>query len=171
MPRYVALLRGVSPLNAKMPELKACFESAGFTNVRTVLSSGNVVFDSEPSRLFELETRAEKAMQASLGRVFYTIVRGVTELEALLASDPYAEHGIPLDAKRVISFFREAPTPKFNLPLAQDLASVFLVKGREAFTAYRPVNKGPVFMVLIERAFGKEVTTRTLDTVARCVAA
>ena len=37
MPRFVAFLRGVSPLNAKMPELKLCFERAGFTNVRTIL--------------------------------------------------------------------------------------------------------------------------------------
>lgn len=171
MPRYVALLRGVSPLNAKMPELKACFESAGFTNVRTVLSSGNVVFDSVQTSQTDLEAMAEKAMQRSLGRAFYTIVRGVTELQALLACDPYAEHGIPSDAKRVISFFREAPHPKVKLPLAQDLASVFLIKGREAFTAYRPVEKGPVFMTLIEKAFGKEVTTRTLETVAKCAAA
>jgi hypothetical protein len=27
-----------------MPKLKAAFEAAGFTDVRTVLSSGNVVF-------------------------------------------------------------------------------------------------------------------------------
>ena len=171
MPRYVALLRGVSPLNAKMPQLKACFESAGFTSVRTVLSSGNVVFDSEDKDQAAIEATAEEAMETSLGRAFYTVIRTVPELEALLASDPYAEHGIPSDAKRVVSFFREVPSPKINLPLAQDLASVFLVRGREAFTAYRPNDKGPVFMVLIERVFGKEVTTRTLDTVAKCAAA
>lgn len=42
--RYAALLRGVSPMNARMPALKAAFEAAGFTDVRTVLASGNVVF-------------------------------------------------------------------------------------------------------------------------------
>jgi len=49
MPRFVAFLRGVSPLNARMPELKSSFEAAGFRNVRTVLSSGNVVFDASSS--------------------------------------------------------------------------------------------------------------------------
>lgn len=44
MPRYAAFLRGVSPMNAKMPELKKAFEAAGFLEVKTVLSSGNVVF-------------------------------------------------------------------------------------------------------------------------------
>lgn len=171
MSRYVAFLRGVSPLNAKMPELKACFESAGFKNVRTVLSSGNVVFDSELTSPAAIETMAEIAMEKTLGRVFYTIVRSVAELDALLSTDPYAEHGIPPDAKRVVSFFREPLTAKIALPLAQDLASVFLLRGREVFTAYRPTEKGPVFMVLIEQAFGKNVTTRTLDTVSRCAAA
>lgn len=52
MPRYVAFLRGVSPMNAKMPELKRALESAGFRNVTTVLASGNAAFDagSLPSR-------------------------------------------------------------------------------------------------------------------------
>ena len=48
---------------------------------------------------------------------------------------------------------------------------MFLLSGREVFTAYLPTDKGPVFMQLIERAFGTDVTTRTLDTVARCAAA
>ena len=168
MPRYVALLRGVSPLNAKMPELKASFESAGFSNVRTVLSSGNVVFDSVQTNQAVIEAMAEAAMERLLGRIFYTIVRSIPELKTLLAADPYTRHGIPSDAKRVVSFFREPPSPKILLPLAQDLASVFLVQGREAFTAYRPTEKGPVFMTIIEKAFGKNVTTRTLDTVAKC---
>jgi uncharacterized protein (DUF1697 family) len=46
MPRYLAFLRGVSPMNAKMSELKRCFEAAGYTDVKTVLSSGNVAFDA-----------------------------------------------------------------------------------------------------------------------------
>ena len=42
MPCDVAFLRGVSPVNAKMPELKHCFEQAGFTNVKTVGPCGPV---------------------------------------------------------------------------------------------------------------------------------
>ncbi len=170
MPRYVALLRGVSPLNAKMPELRACFEAAGFSGVRTIVSSGNVAFDCPLGDQAAIELLAEAAMARHLKRSFHTVVRAVAELQALLASDPYAEHGIPADARRVVSFFRSPPAPRRGLPLARDQASVFLVRGREAFTAYRPTDKGPVFMALIEQAFGKDVTTRTLATVARCAA-
>ena len=34
MPRYVAFLRGVSPMNARMADLRRCFEVAGFGNVK-----------------------------------------------------------------------------------------------------------------------------------------
>jgi uncharacterized protein (DUF1697 family) len=171
MPRFVAFLRGVSPGNARMRELQRCFESAGFTNVRTVLSSGNVLFDVRSTTESALERRAEAAMEHRLGRGFYTVVRPVAHLDALLASDPYASHAVAADAKRVISFLREGRAPKRPLPLAADGAAVLCLIGREAFTAYRPTDKGPVFMKLIESAFGTDVTTRTWDTVVRCAAA
>jgi Protein of unknown function (DUF1697) len=65
MPRYVALLRGVSPLSARTPELKACSESAGFSNVKTVLSSGTVVFDSEHAAQVAIETIDEHAISGT----------------------------------------------------------------------------------------------------------
>src|SRR5262244_2844368 len=89
MPRYAAFLRGVMPTNAKMPELRRAFESAGFTNVKTLLGSGNVIFDAPKSANAALEKKAEAAMQKKLGRTFTTFVRSIAELEELLASDPY----------------------------------------------------------------------------------
>ncbi len=168
MPRFVAFLRGVMPTNAKMPELRAAFEAAGFAHVKTVLGSGNVAFDTPLQDEAEIEQRAEEAMKQLLGRTFYTIARPAAYLQELLALDPFATHGIPPEAKRVISFMRDARDPKLPLPLAEHHASVFLTTGHEVFTAYIPTSKGPVFMALIERAFGANVTTRTLETVAKC---
>jgi uncharacterized protein (DUF1697 family) len=169
--RYVAFLRGVSPLNCKMPELKRCVEGAGFTHVKTLLSSGNVVFDSAALSLKELEQRLEAAMQQSLTRSFFTIVRPQPALQALVATDPYARFGFPAEAKRVVSFMREARAPLRALPLTEGCATVALQQGGEVFTAYLPNDEGPVFMKLIEAAFGSEVTTRTWDTVRKCAAA
>ena len=90
MPRYVALLRGVSPSNCKMPQLKECFQAAGFDDVRTLLSSGNVAFSTSDSDWHAIERRAEEAMLASLGHVFPTIVRSSEYLQSLVASDPFA---------------------------------------------------------------------------------
>jgi uncharacterized protein (DUF1697 family) len=172
MPRHVALLRGVSPMNCKMPELKRAFEHAGFSAVRTLLSSGNVAFDApegggEPA----LEQRAEAAMQAVLGRGFHTIVRPQAHLQALAVSDPYAPFDVPPGAKRVLTFSRRPLTPRVPLPLTSDGAAVLCVQGREAYCAYVPGPQGPVFMRLIEQVLGKDVTTRTWDTLARCAQA
>jgi predicted dehydrogenase len=41
------------------------------------------------------------------------------------------------------------------------------IKGREVFSAYVRSPKGPVFMAVIEEAFGKDLTTRTWDTVGK----
>ena len=171
MPRYVAFLRGVSPLNAKMPELKRCFEGAGFTNVRTILSSGNVAFDGRSASEGSIERKAESSMQELLGRTFYTIVRQTGSLVELLETDPFAAYAVPTSAKRVISFLRVPTNARVALPLESDGARVLGVVGREVFTAYMPSEKGPVFMKLIQKAFGIDITTRTWETVRKCVAA
>src|SRR4029453_11461091 len=90
MPRYAAVLRGVMPTNAKMPALKAAFESAGFTDVKTILGSGNVLFTARTASETSLEQKAEAAMTKQMGRSFPTIVRSVVHFQALVAADPYA---------------------------------------------------------------------------------
>ena len=82
MPRYFAFLRAVSPMNAKMPELKRSFEGAGFTDVKTVLSSGNVAFSARTASEAVLERKAEAAMSKQLCRTFYTIVRSTSRARA-----------------------------------------------------------------------------------------
>jgi uncharacterized protein (DUF1697 family) len=168
MPRYVAFLRGVSPVNAKMPQLMHCFEQAGFANVKTVLSSGNVVFDARASKASPLERKAEAAMEAALGRSFLTIVRPVKGLQPLLQADPYAAFKLPQAAKRVVTFFREPHGLSIKTPIDSDGARILRVDAQEVFSAYVPGPRGPVFMALIEKTFGKSVTTRTWETVRKC---
>lgn len=168
MPRYAAFLRGVSPMNARMPELKKCFEEAGFGDVKTLLSSGNVVFDARKASESTLQRRAEAAMSERLGRSFHTIVRPVSRLTELIDADPFAKFDLPGDAKRVVTFLREQHGAKLDLPLEVDGARILAMDEREVFTAYTPSQRGPVFMTLIEKTFGGVVTTRTWDTVRKC---
>ncbi len=171
MPRYAAFLRGVSPMNCSMPALKAALEAAGFGDVRTVLSSGNAVFEARAAPVAKLEKAVEAALLAGLKRPFPTMVRSIDSLRALLASEPYAGVRLAKGAKRVVSFLRAPPRPPPSLPLEQDGARVLKVIGAEAFSAYVRSERGPVFMVLIEKAFGKDVTTRTWETVEKVVRA
>lgn len=154
-------------MNAKMADLKRAFEAAGFTAVKTVLSSGNVVFDSRAASDAALEGRAEAAMLETLGRTFLTIVRPVDALNALLAGDPYRRFRLKPAAKRIVTFLREKPRAKPRLPIELHGARILGMKDKEIFSAYLPTPKGPVFMTLIEKTFGKDQTTRTWDTVGK----
>jgi uncharacterized protein (DUF1697 family) len=137
--------------------------------VRTVLSSGNVVFNARTAPRAGLERKAEIAMKKALGRTFDTFVRSQDELATLIQKDPFAAYRLPKDAKRVVSFLRTQP--KVKLPPEVDGARLLAIKGGEVLTAYVPSPRGPVFMRLIEKTFGKDVTTRTWDTVRKCAAA
>ncbi len=168
--RFAAFLRGVSPMNARMPELKRAFEAAGFIDVRTLLSSGNVVFGARAAAEASLQRRVEEAMQEVLGRTFLTFVRPLDALREIIGSDPYAPFRLAPGSKQVITFLREPPGSAPVLPIALDSARILRVKGREVFSAYVPGPRGPVFMALIEKTFGTDVTTRTWDTVRKVAA-
>ena len=110
-------------------------------------------------------------MQAQLGRVFVTFVRRTKFLRELLESDPYARFVLAPDSKRVVSFLRKNLTSTPLLPLELGRARILDVVHREVFAAYTPSDNGPEFMRLIEGTFGREITTRTWDTIRKCAAA
>ncbi len=91
MPTYVALLRGIGPTNPNMRQtkLKEFFEHLGFKNVATVISSGNVVFDSGSKSTDILEKKIEKELPEYLGFTSTTIVRSRQELETMVEENPF----------------------------------------------------------------------------------
>ena len=155
-------------MNAKMAVLKACFEAEGFSNVRTLLTSGNVVFDARAASPASFGRRAERAMQAEWGRSFDTFVRSADYLREFVESDPFARFRLPPSAKRVVTFRRGPAEPELEMPIERVGASILGFTGSEVLSAYVPGPSGPVLMALLERTFGRGITTRTLDTVRKC---
>ncbi len=110
-------------------------------------------------------------MKKQLERIFYTIVRSQDALRKMIKSDPFAAYDLPDGAKRVVTFARKLPRITQKFPLERDGARILAAGDREAFSAYVPGPRGPVFMELIKTAFGSEVTTRTWETVKKCAQA
>jgi len=110
-------------------------------------------------------------MLERLGQAFLTIVRPIESLRQILASDPYKKFGVGPNAKRIVTFLRDEPHVRLKLPIESFGARILAVKDREIFSAYLPTPKGPVFMTLIEKTFGREQTTRTWDTITKVVRA
>ncbi|MBX6360155.1 MAG: DUF1697 domain-containing protein [Acidobacterium ailaaui] len=168
MPRYVAFLRGVSPMNLKMTDLKDCMEAAGFTEVRTILSSGNVAFNTPSAEEASIAQKIQDQIQQQLGRSFPVTVRSVAHLQKLIKMDPFSKYTIQSGAKQVVTFLWKPSEDKLKLPITYEGAVIHEVKGLEAFTSYVPHPRGPLFMNLLEKTFGKEQTTRTWETVKKC---
>ena len=158
-------------MNASMSELKQVFENAGFADVRTVLGSGNVVFNAREKSCAAIERKAEAQMKKDLGRAFLTIVRSNDDLAKLMKADPFKAYKIPGSAKKVVTFLRSTPSAWPEFPIEKDGAVVAGAQGSHVFTHYVAHPKGPTFMVLIEKLFGTEVTTRTWGTVRKCAIA
>jgi len=171
MPRYVAFLRGVMPTNAKMTDLRRCFEHAGLAEVKTVLGSGNVVFNARSGSESALVRQIEAAMDRTLGRRFHPFVRSAEFLQRLVQSDPFAAFDVPANAKRIVTFLPAPPRTQPALPLITEGVHFLALREREVFTAYLPNPRGPVFIALLGKLFGEALTTRTWDTVKKCAAA
>jgi len=171
MPKYAALLRGVMPMNCKMPELRKALESAGFTDVKTVIASGNAVFSARKAGEASIAKKAESAMQKVMGRSFMTIVRSIDDLQSLLDRDFFATVKLPPNAKRNVTFLAAPMKTKPKLPMELRGASICAIEGDVAYTYYVPNHVDPAFMVLIDKTFQKNCTTRTWETVGRIVKA
>lgn len=68
MTHYVAFLRGVNVggVNIKMTEVAAAFTEAGFTGVKTILASGNVLLDST-AKTATVRATAEATLRKTFG--------------------------------------------------------------------------------------------------------
>jgi uncharacterized protein (DUF1697 family) len=90
---FVALLRAVNVGGTgKLPmsELKAMCEAAGFTEVRTFIASGNVIFRSANSEA-QIKAALEAGLKAYAGKPIGVLVRTAAELAAVLKANPFPE--------------------------------------------------------------------------------
>jgi hypothetical protein len=97
----------------------------------------------------------------------HQFIRPIDALREMLDSDPFKPFRLTSTSKRIVTFLREKPLAKVELPIELDGARILATSGCQVFSVYVPSPKGPVFMRLIEKTFGKDVTTRTWDTVTK----
>lgn len=92
MPRYVALLRGINVGGKNpipMPALKASFEDDGFSDVRTYIQSGNVLFDAPSSNQAELVRRIERILRKAFAHYDASVVlRSKSQMRAIVDRAP-----------------------------------------------------------------------------------
>jgi uncharacterized protein (DUF1697 family) len=90
MTRYAAFLRGVNVggVNLKMAEVAKAFEDAGFTAVRTILASGNVLFESRAG-VDSVRKKAEKALRDTFGYDAWVLAYDIDTVAAISKAYPF----------------------------------------------------------------------------------
>lgn len=93
--RFVALLRGinVNGITIAMSDLRDTFQAIGLTNVRTVLASGNVLFDTDQTDAAALKARIEHALRETFGYEAWIVLVDTGTLAGVV-------RGFPFDAER-----------------------------------------------------------------------
>ncbi|TGP26674.1 MULTISPECIES: DUF1697 domain-containing protein [unclassified Mesorhizobium] len=92
MRTYIALLYSIllgEGRRVVMADLKAMAEGVGLKNVRTLVATGNLVFEARTAKISGLEHRLEKAFEETFGRHVDIIVRGAEDWLKLAASNPF----------------------------------------------------------------------------------
>jgi uncharacterized protein (DUF1697 family) len=90
MPRYVALLRAVNVGGRKvtMDELKKAAAKLGYENPRTLIASGNLVFDARKTAPARLEAALEAAIEKTFGLFSEVMVRDPAKWAAIIKANP-----------------------------------------------------------------------------------
>ncbi|TQM16705.1 uncharacterized protein (DUF1697 family) [Pseudoxanthomonas sp. 3HH-4] len=93
MTAYIALLRGINVGKAKriaMADLRALLEGLGYTDVATLLNSGNVVFKASKGAPKKLATDISAAIATRLGIAVPVIVVSAKDLALIAKENPFA---------------------------------------------------------------------------------
>jgi uncharacterized protein (DUF1697 family) len=92
--RYVALLRGVNVggVNMKMADLADVVRGLGYDSVKTVLASGNVLFETDAAAS-TVKNTLEGALRDRFGYEAWVHVLTVAQIEKLIEKYPFERDG------------------------------------------------------------------------------
>lgn len=168
MTKYAAFLRGVNVggVNLKMAEVADAFTEAGFTNVRTILASGNVLLESSATTA-TVRSKAEAALRETFGYDAWVLAYDIETVRAI-------DEGYPFE--REVDGVQSYVTFVTDADLLDELAALEPGTGekieRGEGVIYWQVPKGSTLDSTIGKTMGKKrykssTTSRNLRTLAK----
>jgi uncharacterized protein (DUF1697 family) len=172
MARYVALLRGINVGgNKKVPmaQLRELMEGLGYTDVATLLQSGNAVFTSKEKNAAKLVKQLEAAIAQEFGFDVAVVIRSRDELARAIQANPLtgAEEA---PSQFLVTFLSDVPDPKRIEaidPVAY-LPDEFRIVGREIYARFpNSIRDSKLAVVLGGTRLGVTPTARNWNTVTK----
>ena len=103
MPRYVALFRGINVGKAKrvaMADLRSLLGRLGYTDVKTLLNSGNAVFTARAGSPEKMAARIRGAVADDMGVDAMVVVKSDQDVAAMIAGNAFGK--IASDSSRLL---------------------------------------------------------------------
>lgn len=139
--KYVAFLRGINvggKNKIKMETLREICAEIGFSNVKTYINSGNVIFETKKTDDKKLAAQIEKAIEKEFGLQIRTIVRSIAEIENIVKNNPFDGQFESDKDLHVFFLDEEMPDEKRELLLSNNNENeMFAVQNREIFCLLR----------------------------------
>lgn len=178
MTSYAAFLRGINVGGhklIKMDALARVFVSAGFKNVRTLLASGNVVFEARETDPDVLARKIEKKLTKAFGHEITVVIMTAHQLKAAVRRNPFKKIEASRDIMLFVTFLVSEPVrkPKVPLKVEKENLELLAIRDRVVFILARRKANGWFSFPheFAERLFGTLSTTRNLSTVQRILKA
>ena len=173
--KYVAFLRGINVgghHKVPMAELRKELESIGFENVVTLLNSGNIIFESINDNIENLEKIISEHLEKSFGFPIPTLIRKSKIIYELSNNNPFRDIKLTKDIRLYVSFLRKNNTTKFKIPYeSQDKSYKIIGISDKIILSILDlsISKTPKAMSVLDKYFGKDITTRNWNTIERIV--
>jgi len=172
---YLAFLRAINVGGAKvaMADLRQWMSDIGLKGGKTLLNTGNLIFESEGKSAREMEAFLKEEAEKRLGLKTEFFVRTCEELEAIIAKNPYPQEAID-DPSHLLVLFASSNTTtecEANLRAVIKGREYFHCEGSNFYFVY-PDNIGDSKLTtkIIERQLGVNVTGRNWNTVQKMLA-
>jgi len=175
MAAHIALLRAVNVggRSLKMGDLVAFARDLGLDNPRTLLQSGNLVFDSPGQGDAALERRLEAEAEPRFGFKIDFMVRSAAEWRALVKANPFAKAARDDPGHLLAIPLKAAPAHGALEALRAAIKGREEVEivGRDAYLVYPDgVGRSRLTIGLIEKRLGVRGTGRNWNTVLKIAA-
>ena len=132
MPLLISFIRGINVgghKKIKMAELRNLFLDLGFQNPRTLLQSGNVVFEAADTDLADIGARIEAGISQRFGFEAQALLRTPDAFRTTLADNPFSAQQLERGNHAMIVFLSAVPDEGALAALVENNS------GREAITA------------------------------------
>lgn len=170
---YIALLRAVnigSHNKVGMAQLRSLFETLGMKRVRSLLLSGNVVFEGPAVPAASLERRLEREVEETLGVATDILLRSAGEWNDIIEANPFVKEAKEDPAHLLVMCLREPPKGAAVAALEEAIRGRerFRAGTRHAYLVYPDgIARSRLTIGLIESKLGTRGTARNWNTVLK----